>query len=527
MAQTPAGTADPARVRQYIDILAFCAHECAETRGGPHDVFLWNARRLSEALLYALAEGTEFAAQAKPLQGRPMDHAELTRKLASQGRVPSQLGGYFDILRSCGNASALGQGPDVVADTATLDACRRAVIAVVRWFYYDSALAEPMPAAVSDALRDLETEQARTPRPHRAEMELRKLRREIEHLKAQLSPELSMLGTDGGEIQGPQRRRAARLRLAILAAVLLVGTTAGWLAGIWSSTETMTATPAAPAGVSGRSHLQAPDEPPFAAPPDAALAEQAAAEPIAAAAVATPVDGAELAAAVPVAAEPVAAEPTPAVAQEPAAAQDESPGAPTDPAVARPGCPDAALAIAARKVTLAQGPNPRPNWPQPAPVPPAAKVAAFCLDRDPVSAGAFATWLQTRSEEERSAHLRRKGNAALTGAEKLPVNRITWAEAVAYCSDRGGSLPSALQWEAALRHNPAPRLVTLTGEWSVDTFPPEAFGYPAERRSAEHLYFKEHLGARPSSRKPLLSWQRGKAVRNGASAVTFRCAYPL
>lgn len=522
MAQTPAGTADPARVRQYIDILAFCAHECAETRGGPHDVFLWNARRLSEALLYALAEGTEFAAQARPLQGRPMDHAELTRKLMSQGRVPSQLGGFFDILRSCGNVGAHSQGPDVVADTATLDACRRAVIAVVRWFYYDSALAEPMPAAVSDALRDLETEQARTPRPHRTEMELRKLRREIEHLKAQLSPELSMLGTDGGEIAGPQRRRAVRLRLAILVAVLLFGTTAGWLAGIWTSTETQTAPPAAPTAISRPAHPQTPDQAEVAASLDAALADQAAVEPVAAAAGATAVGGADRAVA-----EPVAAEPTPAVAQEPAAPQDELPGSAVEPAAERKACPDGATAVAGRKLALAQGPNPRPNWPQPAPTPPPAKVGAFCIDRDSVSSGAFAAWLQTRGDDERAAQLRRRGNAALAGAEKLPANQVTWSDAASFCSSRSGSLPSALQWEAALRHKPAPRLAPATGEWALDTFPPAAFGYSAARPSSEHLYFKEHLGGRPSSRKPLLSWQRGKAVRNGASAVTFRCAYPL
>lgn len=525
MAQTPAGTADPVRVRHYIEIVAYCAHECAETRGGPHEVFLWNARRLAEAMLYTLAEGTEFAAQAKPLQGRPMDHAELIRKLVNQGRLPSQLSGFFDILRSAGNVGAHTHGPDNVADTATIDACRRAVIAVTRWFYYDSPRAESMPVTVSDALRDLETEQARTPRAHRTEMELRKLRREIEHLKSQLSPELSMLSSDGGERQGPQRRRAARMRLAILIGVLVLGLLVGWLAGSWSTIYDQDATASLANSPTDHGHAASAAQ----IPPPAGLPGGVAALPEPASAAAAPA----------AATEPVApaAEQTPAAARpallgEPESPPEirgetgDSPWPPAAPPGERTGCPANSVAIAGRKIALTQGPNPRPNWPQPAPTPPPTALPAFCIDRDPVAAGQFAAWLQTRSDQEHRNYLQRKGNAALAGAEQLPANRVTWVEASAYCADHGGTLPSALHWEAALRQNPAPQLATDTGEWSLDAFPPEAFGYVPARRSAEHLYFKEHLGARPSSRKPLLSWQRGKAVRHGSASVSFRCIYP-
>jgi serine/threonine protein kinase/formylglycine-generating enzyme required for sulfatase activity len=37
------------------------------------------------------------------------------------------------------------------------------------------------------------------------------------------------------------------------------------------------------------------------------------------------------------------------------------------------------------------------------------------------------------------------------GSEKLPVTRVTWGEAVAYASWRGGRLPTAPEWEAAAR----------------------------------------------------------------------------
>ena len=546
MAQTPAGTADPVRVRHYVEIVAFCAHECAETRAGPHEIFLWNARRLSEALLYALAEGTEHAAQTKPLQGRPMDHSELIRKLVAHGRLPSQLVGFFDILRNGGNVGAHTHGPDNVADTATLDACRRAVIAVTRWFYYDSLLAEPMPVAVSDGLRDLETEQARTPRPHRVEMEMRKLRREIEHLKSQLSPELSMLGTDGGERQGPQRRRAARMRVAALVGVLVLGLLVGWIAGSWSAIYEQDDT-ASLAHVPTDPRLSVMEAPLPVQPPQALQAEQPlqagpslqAAALSAASTIAVPADdegggaggdavepgraaAAPIEATVAVAsADPREAAPSGDAAQNPKAA----PAVVADPETARAGCPASSFAIAGRKLSLAQGPNPRPNWPQPEPTPPATTIATFCMDRAPVAARLFDAWLQARSDESGTSKRRRRQRAAAQGAESQPATLLTWAEASAYCTEHQGTLASSVQWEAALRRNPAPRLLEGVGEWVLDTFPPVAFGYASEGAGPEHMYFKEHLGGKASSRKPLLSWQRGKAVRRGSAALSFRCVY--
>jgi hypothetical protein len=507
MTPPPAGPADPVRVRQYLDIFAYCLDECAATRAGPHEVFLWNARRLGEAMLYALAEGTPWAAQPKPLQGRPMDLAELQRKLVAQGLIPSRSLGNLDTLRHCGNVAPLAQGPDTAAETSTLDATRRAVVAVARWFYTESSLQEPMPQQVIEALRDLESEQPRTPRHHRAEMEMRRLRRELEVTGGPSSEGQVELG--GAETRPGLNKGLAA---AAVVAALACGFGLGW--GLKPI----------PAPVPAHTFAQPVDSTP---PPLTATARSQgiAAAATAAAAEPTPANvqahGAD---------QPMAPAPTPAdeaTETAPALGIDQGKVAdpPEDSADPRGNCPAGALWIPARRLDLIQGPSPRPAWPQPDPDPPAQAIEGFCIDGHSVTAGAFGQWLASRSEDERQNHLRRKGNAALTGAEGLPVNRVTWREAQAYCSDRGGELPSIFQWESAIRHRTAPRLGTGTGEWAADSFPPSAFGYAASAASDQVVYFKEHLGGRANSRKPLLSWQRGTG-KHGSPAVSFRCVWP-
>lgn len=512
MTPPPAGPADPDRVRQYIDIFAYCLDECAATRAGPHEVFLWNARRLGEAMLYALAEGTPWAAQPKPLQGRPMDLADLQRKLVAQGLIPSRSLGNLDTLRHCGNVAPLAQGPDTVAETSTLDATRRAIVAVARWFYTESSLQEPMPQPVVEALRDLESEQPRTPRHHRTEMELRRLRRELELAGGPSS--------DGHvELGGAETRqgRSKGLVAAALFAALACGVGLGW-----GLKPAPTPAPVPPQACAQPTEFASPPPTPLAVP----QAVAAAATPIAAEPAVADVQAAD--ADQPMAAGPTqvedaaAAVPTQAVDLEEAQVADQ----PANSGSSIGSCPAGALLIPARRLDLIQGPSPRPAWPQPDPDPPAQTIASFCIDSHSVTAGAFAQWLADRSETERQNHLRRKGNAALAGAEGLPVNRVSWREAQAFCSDRGGELPSILQWEAAMRHRTAPRLGTGTGEWAADSFPPSAFGYGGTSATDQVLYFKEHLGGRASSRKPLLSWQRGTG-KHGSPAVSFRCVWPV
>jgi formylglycine-generating enzyme len=62
---------------------------------------------------------------------------------------------------------------------------------------------------------------------------------------------------------------------------------------------------------------------------------------------------------------------------------------------------------------------------------PAVPVAAFSIDRDPVTRGEYLRWpLRSDSDEGRR-----------------PMTEVTWAEAAAYCKARGGRLPTLAEWE--------------------------------------------------------------------------------
>jgi formylglycine-generating enzyme required for sulfatase activity len=64
---------------------------------------------------------------------------------------------------------------------------------------------------------------------------------------------------------------------------------------------------------------------------------------------------------------------------------------------------------------------------------PAVPVAAFSIDRDPVTRGEFLRW---------------KGGGASAGADaRRPMTDVTWREAGAFCKARGGRLPTLAEWE--------------------------------------------------------------------------------
>jgi formylglycine-generating enzyme len=62
----------------------------------------------------------------------------------------------------------------------------------------------------------------------------------------------------------------------------------------------------------------------------------------------------------------------------------------------------------------------------------AVKVAAFRIDRDPVTRSEYAAW--------------RSPNATVTNP-RAPITEVSWAEARAYCLARGARLPSLAEWE--------------------------------------------------------------------------------
>ncbi len=509
MAQTPTGTSDPKRIQHFCRILEHCVSECADTRCGPHDVFLWNARRLSEAILYALAEGTELFRNTK---NPAPDLKDLPKKLVEAGQLPTHMQGFFDTLRVCGNVGAHTQGPEVLADDETIDSCKTAIVHVVEWFYRRSKLARTMPEKLATDLVELESDQPKDTRQERHERDLRQLQTslsqangKVAYLQNRLAEVTSALTTGPNETPTVTEVVAmARSGQSLPRKALLVAAGGALGAAIaWAALHSQPAAAPAPAALAAVATPTCPPAPACAAAPACPACE--------AAAPATPeAPPAAAAGSAPAAAEPaVAASPTPAEPESSAAVAEVPP------------CPDGALLVEAGELKFAIGPSPRPEWSQPRPRPPRAKVAAFCIASDAVSGQAYAGAAHSPDCEPS------KGNAALRGAGHLPVNQTSRACARAYCESQGGGLPTIAQWEMAVRSSKRPRMSDGTWEFAADSFPFEVFGdLPMPKGIAVYGYHKGPLGSRPRRDRPFLSWNKDSTVAAGHVAVSFRCTWP-
>jgi formylglycine-generating enzyme required for sulfatase activity len=503
MANTPPETPQSDAVEHFHDILIHCVQECADTRCGPYDVFLWNARRVAEAILYALAVGTETGRTTG--RNPSPDLGNLVKALVSNKRLHDKIQHDFETLRSCGNVGAHTQHLDTVVDETTLNVCLSSIVLVVEWFYRSSALARPMPTAVARALVELKSSVQKLSRTERQERQLAEAITERDNLKHELQTQKERMRELQRAFAGQQEELPTVTEIRALAGhdrswpKRLGWTALGLLLGLGASLAAMQLAGYDQSGASG---TQAPK------------ANVAVPVVVAAATVACPPPPAcPTCEAVPATAEGAAPEspPPPAPVPEPAAAAP--PSTPDEPT-----CPEGMLLVRGGTLRLASGPVGRKKWPTPKSKPQTPDLPSFCIDLQAIRAKDFA--LATLPDVCRPV----RGNAARKGAGSLAVNQVSRACAVAYCAARDGLLPTAAQWEWALRSSHKPQLDTKTGEFVLDTIPFEVFGYRSVGGASDHGYFTGLVAGSSRSNWPLLSWNIDKEAAKGLRNVSFRCA---
>jgi hypothetical protein len=480
------------RIRHFLDIAANCVDECAEHQAERQDVFLWNARRAAEAVLYALAEGTDVGTQLhrQNKDRKPVNLQDIAHQLVEKGRLHPQVEPFIDVMRSAGNLGAHAQSPEGIVDRQALNSCAVAIRQVMRWLYEASDLKRAVPEKVRLALEDLdERTPPRKSKYRQAMNELKDLRERHGRITEERDELLSLLKRYQQAHQG--RGRAGVRITVVVVLVLLIGAAAGagvlfkkeWLnglleGGVEQSTSTGAMVPQAPRA-----------ESPVVAP------------------------------------KPLAPPSPPTVASAPALRPAEEP-----PVLVAAACPAGTLEIPETKLALTSGPSPRPKWPKPEKVPPELPVPRFCIDSGPVLVAEFSAQAGPGLLESWS-HAPPLSNFKLRGTQKMPMNFVTWQDADSYCRAKGGRLPTVVEWEAAVRRHPPVELTTRTGEWADDAFPTATFGYaarqlnPSQDPARRDGLYRDGLVPRPLPNGPKLSWNRRRADKGPLPTLSFRCAF--
>ncbi|MBM4343936.1 MAG: hypothetical protein FJ100_11260 [Deltaproteobacteria bacterium] len=522
-------------VAHWLEVFELAVHECAEHRAGRSDVFLWNARKAQEAVLYALGHDADPAVWDGVHEYGGWSCDRLADRLAAKNLLHQGIRKQLDSIRWAGNLGTHVQSPSSPVDQTTLEVCRSAIVHTAQWLYDKSALQRDMPQRLQDALRDLEASAPRTPPEQRAQAEIDDLRRQFDRAEAARQA-LAEVVADAEGSKAVQRnvlrmRRAAagwRLSSIVLAAVACVLAAMWWDAGrrptcgpaatATAAVATATAVAMAPAA-GGAAPVAVEAVAPDATKPGVAAVAGSTASEVGAQApepvrpvprASSPVVGADPGT-------PAAAADSAGSAPDPAAA--DPPGRAASPALAGPSCQQGAVLVPAKMLRFSRGPYPRPKWPTAAGPPKAVEVPAFCMEVAPATDAAWAAWLLKSGTPATPAAPPTEGELAST--------RV-WASSDGWCRSRGGLLPTVAQYEAWLAAVGGD--IRLGWEWADDTFPPVLFGYaagpPCTKSRCARMLHGGVLGKRYVG-DPRLAWHHGGEGLTQRSVVRVRCAWPV
>lgn len=478
--------------REHFEGLAeHCLDECANHLLGRREVFLWNARRVVEAMLLArvgadVGKGKE-----------PPGLESLIARAKSHGHLRDAAVASATAVQQMGNLGAHPQALERVPTEAELDAARANLVIFVRTLW-----PQPWSPTIEDAIAVLERKRER-PSPSRRSKELRDaleverdtlraegdaLRSERDSVRAErdaMRTERDALHIERDDLKRGKAESALQpsgKRYWYLAAGLGGGALLGAAFLVRREAPASSNEAAVPAIAPEPLGLSAPPTNSAAGPANAAA-----------------VDGGPARS---------AAAPAPPASTPVLSASIGGSGA----------CSAGRILVDEQRFSLGQ-PHPRPGWPPAAAGAVQARVEAFCVDVRPVSANEFLSCVSKGRCPEMASTV-----ASCNSKGDVPMNCVSSAAAEAYCAFAEGRLPSLVEWEAEIRARGTSIAEGNDSEWTLDPFPApilrrgtpsECSGLPCERMLRGQLL--EPID------NPRFSWNRTRADQPGVDIV-FRCA---
>lgn len=452
------------RVEHYLAVLSHCIDQCAANQSGNVDVFLWNARRVVEAILYSLAAGTP--AEAVTKKDEPNLHA-LASELVKLNRLTATVSLELEHIRRLGNIGTHIQHPSRAASADELDSCRRNLVRPCRWLYSESKLARAMPDLVTTALADLDSAKVRMKEGERtAKLQLRL--DEDEAAIVALKEKLRIVtATNESLRRSAPPAASARWIFGVLG--ICLGMVFGVVGARWLQPSVRD---------DSNDILVEPDgELPAAEVADASVAFDAS------------MDDEDAAAVVPSAAAIVLT------------------------------CPDNYELVPEGTLALTTGPFPRPDWPRPDMPLHEVLVPAFCIARQPVTTAEHAACVSAHQCAPIAGC-----NFADARHGGLAANCTRELDAEAYCVAHGARVPSVAEWErSAAAVSDDIHFLPRTEEWASDRFPPAVFGYSSGvSTSGAHVYHAGPVNP-PVPGSPVLSWRRRADDADRQTSLSYRC----